>query len=304
MAAAVDGAVALHTDVDPRVAGAVAEVLGSDPLRDVPDAVAALPGWFVPANLCRPVLRDGGALPDEAIVLVGEMLSFSVRDDVYAGLGALKRCCTADSLGAFAWDLFAAWLARGGPGQHGWAIRAVGWLGDDACARRLPEAIRRWIDMKARPQAAMGIEALTDIGNDAALVELAKLSAGLGSKSLRAKAARHLAEVAKARGLSADALADRLAPDLGLDARGGLDLDFGIRRFRVDLDERLTPVLRDIAGKALKALPKPTEADDAERASAAAALWTTLKLQARRVAGLQTAQPRGHAGDVAPHHAG
>src|ERR1700761_2544866 len=84
--------------------------------------------------------------------------------------------------------------------------------------------------------------------------------------------------------MSGEQLADRLVPDLGLDADGGLWLDYGPRRFRVGFDEQLKPFVTDDAGQRRKDLPAPNSKDDAELATAARAQFTALKKQARATA--------------------
>jgi hypothetical protein len=101
---------------------------------------------------------------------------------------------------------------------------------------------------------------------------------------LRAKAAEKITEVAAELGLSADQLGDRLVPDLGLDAGGGMTLDYGPRRFVVGFDEALRPHVADEDGTRRTALPKPAASDDPELAPAAYARFTALKKDVRTIA--------------------
>ena len=94
-------------------------------------------------------------------------------------------------------------------------------------------------------------------------------------------------QIAEARGLTREELADRLVPDLGLDATGSLTLDFGPRSFTVGFDEQLKPFVRDASGARLKDLPKPGKTDDAEKAEAAAEQWKALKKDAKVASALQ-----------------
>ncbi len=78
---------------------------------------------------------------------------------------------------------------------------------------------------------------------------------------------RRLESIADARGLSSEELEDRLAPDLGLDAQGTMQLDFGPRAFQVGFDETLKPYVRErgadgVPGARLADLPKPKKTDD------------------------------------------
>lgn len=285
--ALLDAAIASYAQAEPRVAQAIGQVLHRDPLARVPGKIAKLPAWFSPAALTRPALRSGGVLPDEAMAAVAEMLSFSTPDAVYAGIPMLREAATPESLGAFAWDLFSAWLAAGAPSKDGWAMRAIGWLGDDDCARQLTRLIRKWPGEAAHARAVTGLDVLADIGTDVALMHLNGIAEKLKFKGLQEKARERIAALAETRGLTPEDLADRLAPDLDLNERGGLDLDFGPRQFRVGFDEFLKPWVKDTTGTRLKDLPKANKADDAERAGAAVARWTAVKKDARAIASLQ-----------------
>lgn len=290
MQAAVDEAVAAYAVQNAQVAEAVQQVLARDPLDQVPSKVAKLPGWFVSASMSRPLLKNGAALPDEAMNALGEMLSFCNSESLYAGIAQLRESCDAESLANFAWDQFSIWLTEGAPGKENWALRALGWLGSDDTARRLTPMIRKWPGEAAHARAVTGLEVLADIGSDVALMHLNGIAEKLKFKGLQEKAREKIAALAEARDLTPEELADRLVPDFDLDERGGLDLDFGPRRFRVGFDEFLKPWVKDEGGVRLKDLPKPNKADDPERAAEASARWSALKKDARAVASLQLAR--------------
>ncbi|AOF92311.1 DUF4132 domain-containing protein [Sinorhizobium sp. RAC02] len=276
-----------YASQDPKAPDAVAEVLDRDPLQRYPARIAKVPGWFKPASLTRPVLKQGGALSDEAMVAIAEMLSFSTPESIYAGIDIVKEATTAESLAALAWDVFAAWLAEGAPSKDGWALRGLGWLGDDECARKLTRLIRKWPGEAAHARAVTGLDVLADIGTDVALMNLNGIAEKLKFKGLQEKAREKIAQLAEARELTPEELADRLAPDLDLDDRGGMDLVFGERRFRVGFDEFLKPWAKDETGKRLKDLPKPNKSDDQELAGEATKRWSALKKDARAVASIQ-----------------
>ncbi|MCL2716249.1 MAG: DUF4132 domain-containing protein [Alphaproteobacteria bacterium] len=276
-----------YAGTEPHVGDALAQVLDRDPLACYPARIARLPAWLVPGALHRPELVAGGALPDAAVSALAEMLSFSAPDAVYAGIDVVRQQTTRQSLAAFAWDLFSAWLANGAPSKDGWAMRAVGWLGDDECARRLTQLIRKWPGESAHARAVTGLDVLADIGSDIALMNLNGIAEKLKFKGLQERAREKITALAEARDLTAEELADRLAPDLNLDERGGLDLVFGERRFRVGFDEFLKPWVKDSTGQRLKDLPKPNKSDDPEMSAEAVARWKVLKKDARSIASLQ-----------------
>ena len=285
--AALDAAVAAYAARDPRVPEAAASGVDGDPLDQVPGKPPKLPAWLVPAALPRPVLAEGGALPDDGMALLCEMLAFSDPLVPYAGIASLRAACTPESLDAFASALFEAWVTAGSPAAGEWAMRSMALLGGDACARTLARQIRAWGQAGLKPRAKAGIAVLAGIGTDVALMHLSAIAEKNPALQLREAAGAAIAEAAEARGLEEADLADRLSPDLGLDARGGLDLDFGARRFRVGFDETLKPFLRDAEGRHLPALPRATKADDPDAAKAAGRLWAGLKKDADAAARLQ-----------------
>ena len=84
----------------------------------------------------------------------------------------MRAALTSESAAAFSWDLFSTWLSEGAPGKENWALRAIGWLGDDECARNLTKLIRKWPGEAAHARAVTGLDVLADIGSDVALINL------------------------------------------------------------------------------------------------------------------------------------
>ena len=266
---------------------ALAILRSYDPLSLAPTRAPKLPPFWLPASYARPLLRDGRMLPVDALDAIGEMLAFTPLLPRYVGLDHLRELCTPDSLGAFAWDLFQGWLTAGAPGKEGWAFAALAHLGDDDCARRLAKLVRGWPTEGASGRAANGLDVLAAMGTDVALMLLHGIAQKVKSKPLQEKARAKLDQLALARGLSAEELADRLVPDLGLDESGTLQLDFGPRRFSVGFDEHLKPLVRDASGAVLKDLPTPLKTDDAALAEAAVARFKALKKDVRTLASQQ-----------------
>ncbi|HWS27784.1 MAG TPA: DUF4132 domain-containing protein, partial [Xanthomonadales bacterium] len=258
-----------------------------DPLSLAPAKPPTLPPFWRPTGYPRPLLHDGRALPAAVLDAIGEMLVFTPLEPRYAGLDRLRELCRPASLGAFAWDLFQSWLDAEAPSKEQWAFAALAHIGDDECARRLAKLLRVWPTEGASSRAATGLDVLAAMGSDVALMLLHGIAQKVKSKPLQLKAQAKLEQLALARGLSAEELADRLVPDLGLDENGTLLLDFGSRQFTVGFDEHLKPVVRDASGAQLKDLPAPLKSDDAALAEAAVARFKALKKDARTLAGQQ-----------------
>ncbi|HYC89750.1 MAG TPA: DUF4132 domain-containing protein [Thermoanaerobaculia bacterium] len=269
-------------------AAAVREALDFDPLLLYPLRLPKLPPFWHQGAFTRPLLRgNGAALPASAMETLATMLAFSSLGEPYAGLAEVKEACKPASLGAFAWDLFSAWLVAGAPSKESWAFNAVGLLGDDACARRLAPLIREWPGEAAHARAVAGLDVLAAIGSDVALMHLNGIAQKVKFKGLQEKAREKIEELAERRGLTAEELADRLVPDLGLEPDGSMTLDFGPRSFRVGFDEHLRPYVKDAQGKKLPDLPKPGKSDDAEKGKQATERWKALKKDVKTLAGQQ-----------------
>ncbi|WUH97029.1 DUF4132 domain-containing protein [Spirillospora sp. NBC_00431] len=253
---------------------------------DLPGVLAGRPArgakvdWADPTLLPRIRTRDGDrALPVSATRC---LLNLLANDD--PGVAAAREFCDRHSLAEFSWALFQRWFALGAPTRHKWAMAQLGLIGDDTTVRRLSPLIRAWPGEGRSARAAAALDVLARIGSDVALTHLFELTRRGKYKSLKATAVRKIDEIAAARGITQEALADRAVPGFGLDARGTLVLDYGPRRFTVTFDEQLVPLVVEPNGKIRKSAPKPGPKDDPALAPAAHALFTGLKKDLRTIA--------------------
>ena len=245
-----------------------------------------MPGtWADPAVLPQIRLRAGGqALPRSAATHVVTMLALCRPDDVYAGVPPVREICDPASLAEFAWALFRGWENAGFPAKDGWVLTALGLLGDDAVVRELSPLIRAWPGEGGHARATAALDVLAGIGTDLALLHLNSIAQKVKFKGLKLKAQEKIAAVAEGLGLSAEQLADRLVPELGLDEAATAVIDYGSRRFVVGFDEQLKPYVTDPDGKPRKALPKPGAKDDTALAAAEYQRFSALKKDVRAVA--------------------
>jgi hypothetical protein len=223
-------------------------------------------------------------LPTDVLRDLAMVFALDKPFEPYPGVDVVREVCEPVDLARFAWGLFEALLAAGANGRQGWALDALGLVGDDEIVRRLTPLIMEWPGQSGHARAVTGVGILAGIGTDVALTHLHRIAERSRYPGLRAAAQRRMGEVAEARGLSAEQLADRLVPDFGLDGDGSLTLDYGSRSFAVRFDEELKPCVADGTGKLLKNLPRPGARDDAERASAAYQRFAVLRKDVRAVA--------------------
>ncbi|QMU77898.1 DUF4132 domain-containing protein [Streptacidiphilus sp. PB12-B1b] len=262
---------------------------GADPLLGaLPARMPELPEWAEPALLPQIVLAGGGAaLPESAVRQVLTVLALSGPGRVYPGLAEITAACTAESLAEFAWALFEEWRLASMPAKDSWPLYALGELGDDGTVRRFAPVLWAWPGEGAHRRAVEGLEVLARIGSEVALLHLHGIAQRVRFKALKARAQEKIAEVAAGLGLTAEQLADRLVPDLGLEPDGSTVVDYGPRRFTVGFDEQLRPFVRDADGGRRKELPAPGPGDDPELAPAGRRRFAALRKDVRTVAAEQ-----------------
>ncbi|MBO1418355.1 WGR and DUF4132 domain-containing protein [Streptomyces sp. FH025] len=288
---------AVAGEYGPEAAEVVGALLSADPLVNVlPAKLPPLGDWAEPMMLPQLLVRGGdgappgappGALPAETVRHVLTMLALSKPGAFYLGLDQVAEVCEPRSLTDFGWAVFEQWRLAGMPSQDGWALHALGRLGDDETVRRLTPILRAWPGEGAHHRAVDGLEVLAAIGSDVALLHLHGIAQRVKFKALKARAQEKIAEVAAGLGLSGEQLSDRLVPDFGLDADGTTVVDYGTRTFTVGFDEQLKPYVLDADGTRRKDLPTPGARDDAELAPAERKRFAALKKDVRTVAGDQ-----------------
>ncbi|MFC5003229.1 DUF4132 domain-containing protein [Dactylosporangium cerinum] len=269
----------------PAAAAALESLLGKGSLEALPARMPDLPAWADPSLLPRILLADrSAALGTEPTRHFCTMLAISRPGEVYAGVPLVLPQLDRRSVAEFAWALFTQWQSVGAPPKEPWPLQALQWLGDDDTVRRLSPVIRAWPGEGGHAKAVTGLDVLAGIGTDLALTHLHGIAQKAKFKGLKERATEKVAEVAAGLGLTAEQLADRLVPDLGLDATGTLRLDYGPRQFVVGFDEHLKPYVTDPTGARRKDLPKPGTRDDETLAPAAYLRYSGLKKDVRTIA--------------------
>ncbi|GLY29809.1 DUF4132 domain-containing protein [Kineosporia sp. NBRC 101731] len=280
--AAVVNAAQVYGD---EAAAAIEVLVNEGALRVLPDRIPARPQWLsIP--VAAPVrLKDGsGVLTVPAKEHLITVFALSSMDQPYAGLAVVSEAVHPEDLSAFAWALFQRWHAAGAPVEGSWALDGLGLVGDDTVVRELTPMILAWPGDGRHARAVSGLQVLTAIGTDVALMHLHSIAQRAKFKGLKAAAQEKMRELADGLGLTGEQLADRLVPTLGLDHNGSLHLNYGPRTFVVGFDEHLKPYVTAASGKLLKTLPKPGAKDDAELAEAAYQQFSMLKKDVRRIA--------------------
>ena len=297
-----------HAELVRRIAAAlgddarasVEEILGSEDPADVIKKPPKMPPAYRPEQLRAPQLRDGRALPREAVVRLDQLLRASALEWPHPAIAEVRAACDARSLAEHAWDLARAWDVDGGKDAQRWMRHAVAHLGDDEVVRRLTPAL------KGEGIAPM----LGHIATDAALMELVTIHARVSQTAKKwPKYAwgvdRAIELIAAKRGLDEAEIEDRFVPVRALGDDGAVSLDLGARRWRVGFDASLSRVLVDEKGARAVGLPRTAKTgDDADKLAAAAATLADLDedvgaIAARRVAAIERAMICGRAWELA-----
>jgi hypothetical protein len=170
-------------------------------------------------------------------------------------------------------------LTAGAPGHHVLAV----------CQRYVRDHGRR------RAQAVALVTAAASNPDPAAIQFVLSVARKFPQESVRLKAVELAEDLADKRGWTTDELADRTIPSAGFDDDGVLRLDFGGRRFegRVARSPKTGAFTVDLSaadGKAIKALPDATAADDPELAAEARKQLAVSKRELAQVARLQASR--------------
>ena len=179
---------------------------------------------------------------------------------------------------------------RDGNNDSKWMYHALGYFGDDNCARRLTPHIRDWPKAGGMANAILGLDILAAIGSDAALAEVQSIALKCNYPKLQKHAQATLEAIAAARELNAEQLGDRIVPTLELGEDGARELPFGTRSFVGRVDEQLRPRLFDGSGSKVKDLPKRGKADDAKQVKQSTEAWARFCKELKPVAKLQLAR--------------
>jgi hypothetical protein len=244
-----------------------------------------MPAFWRVNELRAPRLKNGKALPREAVELLDQLLATSASIDLPSvDFTEIREACEPRSLAEHAWDLARAWDINGAKERDRWMLHAIGHIGDDEVVRRLTPAL------KGEGIAPM----LGVIGTDAALMELVTILVRVsrsGTARNRPKyswgAEDALALIAARRGLDRYDLEDYFVPTCNVGADGRIVLDLGGRKVTVTFDAQLHCLLHDEEGARQKQLPRTGKDIDSEKAALAATLFTDLQEDVAAIAELR-----------------
>lgn len=238
-------------------------------LRDAPPPLPsrrpALPDFFSPLELPRPIALDGAsALHGDDLIGFVQLLKVTPLDGA-PWIDDAKARFSVRSLASLSRTLFELWLLNGAPPKEKWMLQAVAHFGDaevaEELARRAAQLAPKGLSARAQEMA----EVLGAMRTKESLALLHGLSKKVRSKAFRARAELVFTSTAEKLGLTQDELAERLVPDFGLSPDGALPLEPPIRLDLTGGKVRLV----NAEGAVVKSLPS---SGDEERDEELAAL--------------------------------
>jgi hypothetical protein len=285
-APAVVRAVEPHGDAAVAAVAALFDTDPHQPLLNDPKST-----WWTGSDRIPPVLTADrtAVLPTSATLNLIKVLRQWAPRVPYPGVADAAAACDRDSLARFSLALAEAWIAAGEPGSDHWALSQLAYFRLPEAAALLETQIPRWGGRQA-DLTAFALETLAAFPAKTAFPALYRLSRGTMKPRQRQDAAARAEHVARRLGTDPEALADRLAPTLGLDDPATYVLDFGPRAFHLRVDERLNLSVADAAGKTRTRLPRPGVRDDAEAAAASIARFRTLSKDLAAAKAFQSAR--------------
>ncbi|HLU27568.1 MAG TPA: DUF4132 domain-containing protein, partial [Glycomyces sp.] len=273
----------------PKVAAGMRSLLDTDPLRPLVVRPVSS-GWLDHDRLPPVLLRDRSAVlgPEAVAHLVAALSAWSLRVP-YTAVETIALTCDGDSLTRFSHALFELWIEADTPEHGTWALEQLACFGTDATVDLLEPHLRKWMARNPGDRAVFALHVLERLGHRPAAFGALHRRHRAHRGTATGRLAGELAEAVAARdGWSAERLADRLVPDLGLRDPETLVFDYGPRRFHLDFDDTFAPFVTGGDGRRRRGLPRPGARDDPERAQAAAKRYRTLTAQAASVAAEQS----------------
>ncbi len=269
------------------VVAAIETLLSADPLALA--KAPRRPAWLEVERL--PPLRttDGHVLDVDAMRIAVGIIAASTIDVPYAAFADLQATVTSSSLAVFVHALWRQWWLAGAPSTDAWVQAGLAHGADARVAMALSASLVVQAGDGLAARARVGLDVLEamsdrDDDDDAPIIALQRFSRAVKGASLKAAASQAIDRLALARGLDADALADRLVPDLGLDDDGTMPLDLGAGRVvRLTFDALLRPRFRLTDGSVVEKLPPVGKAGDKVAHAAAKATVKAVTKEATDV---------------------
>lgn len=199
----------------------------------------------------------------------------------------LRKFLNKGDLRRLTQSIFSLWLEKGAEAKQKNLLLAYALNCNEEDITNLKKQIDLWTENSRGALASFAVTAMAMNGSDIALMLTDNIAAKYKNKQVRSEAQKAMERAATDLGISTDDLADKIIPNLGFDIKREKWLDYGQRRFKVYLNQKMEATLFDETGKQIKALPKATASDNQELAEEAKEELKGLKKQLKAIISTQ-----------------
>ncbi len=180
-------------------------------------------------------------------------------------------------------------VKSGAEAKDKWMLYCASVHGGDAMYKLLTDDISLW-EYSRGAFAGEVVKALALNSNKLSLLKVDSISRKYKHKQIKGAAIDALDFAANELGLTKEEFLDKIIPTLGFDSAGKKVVDYGTRKFNVQLSTELELVVSDESGKKLKTLPAVGKNDTQEIASESLKEFKAIKKQLKEVVSIQKAR--------------
>ena len=227
--------------------------------------------------------QEGSRVP--AIVLKYYLSEYMLLKEIYVieACEQIKAFVNTKTFNQLIHSLYKLWLQEGADTKQKNVVLLYALNAGAEEITKLKKQIDDWTESSRGALAAFAVTAMAMNGSNLALMLTDGISRKYKNKQVKGAALAAMDYVAKVRGLTKEALADRIVPTLGFNRNREIIFSYGTRSFKGVLTPSLEVLLYDENGKKIKSLPKPNKEDDANAAQIVAETLKGLKKQIKVV---------------------
>lgn len=228
----------------------------------------------------------------EAVLLEFYLSEYMLLKEVYKirTCEKIRKFLEPSSLQRLVKDIYIQWLRDGADTKIKNLLIPYAISASTGDITEFKKQIDLWTENSRGALAAFAVSALALNDSDIALLITDGIAKKYKNKQVRAAAEESMEKAASVLGITKEALGDRIVPNLSFNRNRERIFDYGTRKFRAVLTEKLEILVYDESGKLLKNLPKPGAKDDQAVAEAEAAAFKDLKKQLKTVVSSQKAR--------------
>lgn len=195
------------------------------------------------------------------------ILSYMTSEELKINRDALliAESMNKEDLAEFAKDILDYWLENGASIKEKWICLLSSIHGDYNMIKKFNTLIREFCQKSRHKMAGYLIKVLALNGSNEALIVVDAIGRKFKYKSVREGAVEAFDLVAEEYNISMEELQDKIVGDLGFNNLQYVEYDYGIRKFKVYLNDELKFEIEKEDGRIVKTLPKSGVNDDEDK---------------------------------------